>query len=75
MEFFIYRRNIYKNYNYFLKTQIICTYIEGFLENGLEQTPPLFRRVYFSHLELSWSASRIQLFIYVYNSSTEYFIF
>lgn len=73
----LYTEEIYiKNYNYFLKTQIICTYIEGFFRKWMwNKRRSYFVGYIFSHLELSWSASRIQLFVYVYNSSTEYLYF
>jgi len=70
----LYTESLYfKNYNLFVKSQLLCLYVEGFFNKWTwDGRRSYFLNFIFSHLEVSWSFNFIQLYIYVYTSGIEY---
>jgi hypothetical protein len=73
----LYGETLYiKNYNFFLKSQIISEYLDGFFKRWTwDGKRSFFLNYLFSHVELSWSHGYIHMYIYVYSSYFEYVLF
>ena len=70
----LYTESLYlKNYNFFLKSQMLCLYTEGFFNKWTwDGRRSYFLNFIFSHLEISWSFNFVHLYVYVYNSGIEF---
>lgn len=70
----LYTESLYlKNYNFFIKTQLLCLYVEGFFNKWTwDGRRSYFLNFIFSHLEVSWSYNFVHLYVYVYNSGIEF---
>jgi hypothetical protein len=65
-----------RNYNYFLKTQMINFYIDGFFKkwawNGRRS---YFLNIIYSHAEISWGYQHLNIIIYLYNTGSEIILY
>lgn len=70
----LYTESLYlKNYNFFLKSQMLCLYMEGFFNKWTwDGRRSYFLNFIFSHLEISWSYNYMHLYVYVYTSGIEF---
>lgn len=70
----LYTESLYlKNYNFFLKSQMLCLYMEGFFNKWTwDGRRSYFLNFIFSHLEISWSYNYLHLYVYVYTSGVEF---
>jgi len=70
----LYTETLYfRNYNYFMKSQLLCAYIQGFFNKWMwNRRRSYFLNFVFSHVELNWSYNFLNLYVYVYNTSLEY---
>jgi len=73
----LYTNKLYfRNFNYYIKSQMICLYIEGFFKRWTWNGKRSFYLNYlFSHIELSWSFSFLHMNIFVYNTGFQYSLF
>jgi len=61
-----------RNYNYFLKTQMINFYIDGFFKKwAWDGRRSYFLNIIYSHSEISWSYKQLNLIVYIYNTGSE----
>jgi len=61
-----------RNYNNFIKSQLINAYIDGFFKKwGWNGRRSYFLNFLYSHSEISWSFNYVNLTVYLYNTGSE----
>lgn len=61
-----------RNYNNFVKSQLINAYIDGFFKKwGWNGRRSYFLNFLYSHSEISWSFNYVNLTVYLYNTGSE----